>query len=391
MANTFSNNIIPKPIHEMLSGRDAFYNRQAEVNEEFSSDFPKQTDYTVNLDSRIYRFAKTLFDYTIGLPITIMHGLIGCALLQATPITYFSDSSSLQHARKNAVANMNLKGFEVKRITLNVDGYRVDAQIIGKKDTLTNGKWTLFAGGNAMLCNESESTLLPFLEETNNNLITFNYPTVAGSPDMFPSKEGCYKAVQGLLEMLEDKDNGVGATDVTVWGLSFGGGAIGEALSRHTPKDGIKYAVVKDRTFAEMADVVHEFGTKITRNSILPDFLRSTVVNIIWLAVKVFGWNLYSAASIDTFKAPEYILQQAIPTPLMTSTHPTLNMTDVDQLELTDNVISKDCSLAKRVFSEEFVGKRDNVNFVGLLESHNQSLFNATQKELGKKIVPLSI
>lgn len=377
------------PLHSLLEGDQAFYNK--EVSLDFNDPL-KPADYRVDLDNRIYIFAKTLFDYTIGLPITTIHSLLGYLMLPASFINAVMVSpEGMARQREDTIQDLNRRGFEVKPLKVDIDGYMIDAQIVGKKETLNNGKWTLFSGGNAMFCNEHYPNAIEnFIELSNNNLITFNYPSVGFSQGAVPSKQACVKAMQGLLKMLEDKKLGLGAKEITLWGLSLGGGIVGEALKHHTPQEGVKYVAVKDRTFSNLSGVVYNIGTEIATNFPFPDLLKTLVVYVAWIATKIFGWDLNSEASLDNFKGHEIILQTVTKETLdPTEDKRIVEISDVNDIELNDGIIAKDVSLANAILSQRSKENRANISVLGVSENHFEPFMHETQKVLSEKIAKI--
>lgn len=377
------------PLYSLLEGEQAFYNTEVPLD---FNDPLKPVDYRVDLDNRIYIFAKTVFDYTLGLPITAIHTLLGYLMLPASFMnTVMVSPEGMAREREDTIQDLNRRGFEVKPLKVDVDGYMIDAQIIGKKENLNNGKWTLFSGGNAMFCNEHyPSAIENYLELSNNNLITFNYPSVGFSKGAVPSKQACVKALQGLLKMLEDKKLGIAAKEITLWGLSLGGGVVGEALKHHVPQEGVKYVAVKDRTFSNLSDVVYNIGTETAKNFPLPDLLKTLVVYVAWIATKIFGWDLNSEASLDNFKGHEIILQTVTKETLdPIEDKRVIEITEVNDIELNDGVIAKDVSLANAILSKRSKENRANISVLGVSENHFGRFMYETQKVLSEKIAKI--
>lgn len=367
-------------VASLLSGPSAFYHQENIQNENFTQPL-KQAHYTTSIEKRIYVLAKTLFKYTIALPITLTHHLIGLAILPGSILTYFANFTS-NYIQTQRIERAKLFGYQIKRIRVDIDGYQVDAQIIGKKEHLNNGRWTLFAGGNAMLCNEIPAEALPleFLNQTQSNLITFNYPSVGQSSHLLPSKQGCVKAIQGLLKMLEDKEQGLGAQKIAIWGLSIGGGFVGEALAQHKKQDDISYAVIKDRTFSDISST----ATHVVINSENPSFLMKTLQKIIYYTIYFFGWEISSHASLNTFKAPEIILQQATGKAFEGATSSTIPIENIEDIKKTDGIIQRDDSLAAKILSQG-VEKPEASLIIGIKENHFSPLCSSI-KDLAEKV-----
>ena len=83
------------------------------------------------------------------------------------PENYANDSRS----------NISLDGeWKYKRITVEVDGYKIDATIVGKATTLNNGRWMLASNGNG----EFYEDKLSYSDDFKQNW--FNYINFSGTP-----------------------------------------------------------------------------------------------------------------------------------------------------------------------------------------------------------------
>ena len=182
--------------------------------------------------------------------------------------------------------------WKVKRLTIEVDGYHIDAAIMGKAATLENGRWVLTSNGNGSFYENHfhDHNFKQILSKIDRNTILFNYPGVGCSPGL-PNRQAMAKAYRAVLAFLEDQKNGIGAKEIIGYGHSIGGGIQGEALNSHTLKKDIKYVFIKGRTFSELASVASKTS---------------------WLMgalVKLLGWNINTLESSKRLKAPEIILQ----------------------------------------------------------------------------------
>ncbi|MCH1430066.1 MAG: hypothetical protein L7U87_04820, partial [Chlamydiales bacterium] len=293
----------------------------------------------------------------IAFPISIynlIHVLIGkVALLPAsTPqVMGLSRDYALKTRRNISLDN----DWKVKRISLKVDGYIIDAAIMGKESTFSNGRWLLSSNGNGEFYeNKIQSySFKNILTQLEGSAIVFNYPGVGASSGV-PNREAMSKAYQAILNFLEDRSNGIGATEIIAYGHSIGGGVQGDALCSHKLKKGIKYCFVKSRTFSDLSTA----ASYITRSKIL-GFL-----------VYLFGWNISSIDSSRKLQAPEIILQTAA-----VGTYTDLQREEAKIVH--DDVIPAQATLASKLLEEE--GKLPFAKekyFIGIPEFHSNSIYN---------------
>ena len=94
------------------------------------------------------RVAKIIFA-TIVFPVGIyhlLHILAGKIIVQASIL----GAPFANNIRKGIQINRHTH-WKYKRITIEVDGTKIDAMITGKKETLANGRWVLASNGNGEL------------------------------------------------------------------------------------------------------------------------------------------------------------------------------------------------------------------------------------------------
>lgn len=200
-----------------------------------------------------------------------------------------------------------------KRITVEVDGYKVDALIIGKKATIQNRKWVLVSNGSNEFYEKipahstpkkgigsfkEDSDIVKIADNLESNLLIFNYPGVQSSSGL-PSRKAVSKAYRAMLNFLEDK-KGIGANEIVGYGLCLGGAAQAEALEVHRLKSGIKYIFIKDRTFSNITSLIF-YGSFSSKSYLL----------LAIIIAKVFGWNMNCANSSRRLSVPEIIIQHS--------------------------------------------------------------------------------
>ena len=170
----------------------------------------------------------------------------------AQSILWGRSISTADTDRKTAINNLKKHNYKVRDIVLEIDGIRYSGLMIGHKNTLHNGRWILAAAGNyGTIEDMAEYAADPSFE--GRNIVMINGPGVIRSQgDAVPQTIGAAQRV-GLL-FLEK----LGAKEITLWGFSFGGGAIGQAIMQHDFKNGIQYRVVFQMTFSRLSDITKE-------------------------------------------------------------------------------------------------------------------------------------
>jgi len=341
---------------ESLKESTAFYNQPdylVSTKRDFALENSLPVNYTWNTENKIIRIAKQIFSIII-LPIGIyhlLHALVGkVALLPASTPSLMGRSNNYANRIRSTIS---LDGeWKYKRITVEVDGYNIDAVIMGKTSSLSNGRWILASNGNGEFYEQKLSYSYDFkqiLSELKGNAIVFNYPGVGASSGL-PNRQAMAKAYRAILNLLEDKENGIGAKEIIGYGYSIGGGVQGDALKTHELKKDIKYVFVKNRTFSDLSTT----ASILTRNPFL-GFL-----------VKLLGWNMDSVESSKKLQAPEIIMQRADVTNFYEELQESSKITG-------DGVIPCDASLAKALLDDAECPK-ENKLFIGMLEDHNDDL-----------------
>lgn len=354
------------PFFDILSGENAFYNSPDYVEStqrDFASNASLPVSYTWNTEHKIIRIAKQILSIII-FPIGIyklIHSLVGKFVLVPASLESLNYENQLR-LKINLIDEID--EWKYKRITVKVNGYKIDAIIVGKASTLSNRRWVLASNGNGELYENNFFTregrevyyFKQILKSINSNAIVFNYPGVGASSGL-PSRKAMTKAYRAMLTFLEDKDNGIGAKEIIGYGHSIGGGVQGDALREHELKEDIGYVFVKSRTFSNLA-IEASFKT----NCSLVGFL-----------IKILGWNINPAESSKRLQVPEFILQ--------TISHDRSNffpeeLTESSQI-IDDGMILAEASLAKNLLDDDQC-PRENKIFLGLKETHNIGLLEPT-------------
>ncbi len=342
------------PLQRILTGQDAFYKSQnylETTGTDFASRVALPTSYTWNTEHRIITIAKEILSYLSIAPMIYnwLHSTAGrMGILPASDQSHYSNGSEHPNILRE---NINLQSdWKYKRLTIEVDGDKVDTCIMGKASTLGNRRWTLSSNGNAEFYEAKlgHPDFQNLLNETNSNALVFNYPGVGASMGS-PSRKSMTKAYRAMLAFLEDQENGIGAREIIGYGHSIGGGAQGDALREHTLKDDINYVFIKSRTFSDLSKTV------------------ATMVRVPFISffVKLMGWNIDSVYSSKILQAPEVILQ--------TADVERYTILSDSQRIIHDGVIAPEASLAKALLDDPDCPQK-NKTFIGIPEPHNEPL-----------------
>lgn len=380
----------------ILCGKKAFYNQPHYLpisKQEFSSSECLPVSYTWNTEIRntehkIIRITKKILPTIIlfvGLP-TLSYLLIGKASLKHSvsvlalsvgvnkflriiagtcilPIASPLLVGPLKKIFADTLANTRSKvplinDWKYKRMTIEVDGCKIDSVIMGKPDTLANKRWLLASNGNAesyesKLC---DSKFEEILSKLNCNALVFN-PPGGGASTGSASVQTMSKAYRAMLTFLEDQEQGIGAKAIVGYGFSIGGAIQGEALKTHPLKKDVKYVFVKDRTFFTLSQLVSQMMGRI-----------------LGFFIKPLGWEMDSLASSKKLQEPEIVIQ----TTAKQNSH---LLESIDDLSESDGVIKKRGSLAFGLLKE---GIHKNKHYLGTTSNHNDPLDTASIEHLSK-------
>lgn len=347
------------PFARFLSGADAFYLQPDYVDttrEEMAQvDTPKEAAYRYTTCSPLWRRVKTMVSivaFPVGL-YYIVHALAGkLALLPASsPKLLGLPDNFAQLIRQKA--SVDSGEWKYKRISVLVDGRRIDAAVMGRASTMDNGRWTLVSNGNGQFWEEKLGFDIGFrrmVEALNSNVLVFNYPGV-GNSEGWPSAWGMVDVQHAMKAFLVDEEKGIGAHEVIVWGHSIGAGVQGDALSLLPPPnrehpDSVRYVFVKSRTF----DSLSSAATSIA---------GSVAGFLVWAT----GWNFSPWKSSISLSHPEIVLQTA-------NVREYTDLTKKGVEVVHDGIIPAKATLAPRLISEGYVGSASK-KLIGMPEGHN--------------------
>lgn len=261
--------------------------------------------------------------------------------------TAFADSLAETRAKIPLIND-----WKYKRITIEVDGCKIDSVMMGKPDTLANKRWLLASNGNGQYYEGKledkfkDNKFKEILGKLNCNALLFNPPGV-GANSGSASVQTISKVYRAMLTFLEDQEQGIGAKEIIGYGFSIGGAIQGEALKTHPLKKDVKYVFVKDRTFSTLSKLVSQMMGRI-----------------LGFFIKPLGWEMGSLTSSKTLQVPEIIIQ----TTAKQNFH---LLENTDDLIESDGVIKKRGSLAFELLKE---GIHKNKHYLGTTSSHNEAL-----------------
>ena len=354
------------PFSEILSGKNAFYKRSdylESTRRDLDANHLPSVTYVWNTEHKTTRIIRQVLQ-TIIFPIGVyqlLHALVGkVALLPASaPRLMGYPKNHADDSRRNISLNGEWK---CKRIAIEVDGYQVDSIIVGKADTLGNGRWVLASNGNGEFYEDKlySDEFGQILSQIHGNAIVFNYPGVGASSGL-PNRQAMAKAYRAILTFLEDQEKGIGARQIIGYGHSIGGGVQGDALKTHKLKEGVKYVFIKSRTFSNLKTAA--------------SFLTCRPLGFL---VKILGWNVDAVGASKKLQVPEIIMQTA-------NVETYEELADSSKI-IGDGIIPAQASLAKALLDDPQCPK-DRKLFIGMREDHNAELVDPSY--LAKKIEAL--
>lgn len=344
---------------KMLEGPQPFYN-SADYEKNKVRDFAQTetlpVSYTWNTENRIVRIAKKILSIII-FPVGIyklLHSIAGIIILPAS-----QNNGNVSSKRYAQIVREDIGVFEnewkYKRITVEMDGYKIDAMIVGKATTLSNRRWVLVSNGNGEYYEEkifAGREIKSLLSEIDGNALFFNYPGVGASTGV-PNRQAMANAYRAMLHLLEDKQNGIGAKEIIGYGHSLGGGVQGDALKTHSFNKEIKYVFVKSRTFSNLSATVSNILSKS-----------------LGIVVKILGWNMDTVESSKRLRAPEIVLQCS-----NVDDYKEFSTAEDSSNLVHDTVISANVSLARALLVDDHCEKTHK-KIIGINDYHNDPLSN---------------
>lgn len=346
---------------------------------------PSDPNCTWNTEHKAVFVAKQIFSVFI-FPIVLLHAL-------ATRVVLWSASNSKNPSKNhlNALRSaipIDTNRWKYKRFTLAVDGYEIDTVIMGMNSTLDKGRWVL---GSFGACYEEkiapDSDFSCMVRDLNSNAIVFNCPGMGASSGLL-SRRAMEKAYRAILTFLEDRDKGIGATQIIGYGHSIGATIQASALNKRELKPEIKYVFVKSMPFSRISTAVSLLFAKT------PNKCLEKIGKCLEKVAKIFGWNGDSVVSSKKLQAPEIIVQSANVNEcqdLAGSGQPRLRRSKTglvknntqSELIKDDGKVKPAASLAKALLEDpEENWANNNKVFLGVPEGHHEPLSNGSRQKL---------
>lgn len=371
-------------LYDTLHGSNAFYkqaNYVEKTKEEFQINQPPAPAHVIETGNKTWRIAQQVL-FTVGclflgymvlhklgsffeffrqyglphvpliaqlalFPFTLphlIHGLVGLATVPGSIISLFCASS---WRKEIDVEDLDKEGFKIKRFSIEVDGYTIDAVMLGRN--LASDRWMLMSGGNgefyeALKHEFIQDNLTLFLDTLDTNAILFNYAGVGASSGL-PNRNIMVKAYEAFLKILEDD---IKAKTIFGYGHSIGGGVQADALLDHEFKDGVRYLFMKSRTFTDFADTAAD-----------------VLFHPIDYVIRFVQWNFETLKSSASLKCPELIFQT-------TDSHFYEDISKHITSIIPDPLISPTVALAQGLLSQTTNWK--NKFFMGIREGHNDGI-----------------
>ena len=145
-----------------------------------------------------------------------------------------------------------------REVTLEKEGHRYNGFMLGHSSSISNGKWALFAPGNAVAIEQialEPSCLSPYLD-AGYNILMVNGPGVGKSQGL-ATVNRIGDAQEAALSFLE---SAIKAKQIAMAGQSLGGAAMGLATMKHQFKPDVHYLSLKIMTFDRLSHIVKKIA-----------------------------------------------------------------------------------------------------------------------------------
>jgi hypothetical protein len=236
------------------------------------------------------------------------------------------------------------EGREVKRVSVQANGYLIDTLIVGKRENLGNGRFIIFSNGNGEVYEARRNDYLELADHLQATIIFYNYASTGRSGGFLPNHEAILVSHQAMHAFAREE---LGAKEIIDFGHSIGGGIQGENLKTMPLDRKVQYVFVKHMTFATLSGEAQG------------------MVGTIGAAIPYLNWEYSSVESSKALQHREIIVQQGRVTKNQEMTH-------VSELTERDPVILGNESLAKALFEDPTCCK--NKSFILVGEGHNDRI-----------------
>jgi len=249
--------------------------------------------------------------------------------------------------------NINLEGeWLFLRLTLRFGIMDIDAMIATRAYTKSSGRWLLPALGLSEIYEYqlapsreykfSHGRFSQIAEQLNANILFFNYPEMGASTGQL-TRETLVKSHEIALDFLEHQ---LEPKEIILYGHSTGAVVQGLSLLKRNLFSDLRYVVVADRTFSEMAAVLRHLKGRLVAS-----------------VFSCLGWNM---SALSWYRAP------TVPTIVISAikgiTQPT-KVDSVDKAVYVDDTIPFDGSLVCALKTPP-----PNTRFFGVPEQHKYAI-----------------
>ncbi len=145
-------------------------------------------------------------------------------------------TGSLDQQRMEGATQLKAKNYVMRHVVLQKDGTSFSGVLVGKPETLNNGKWVLQATGNLepiekfLTCKENYADAY---QRKKYNLLMVNGPGVGRSGGM-ATTDNLWEPQEIAITFLEQV---IHATKIVIAGFSLGAAASGQGIVKHEFKD----------------------------------------------------------------------------------------------------------------------------------------------------------
>lgn len=230
--------------------------------------------------------------------------------------------------------------------------------------------------------------LLNFCEQTQSNLILFNYVGYGFSTQTYPSKTTYLDSCKAVMKMVQDHLKGLNAKEVCLFGYSLGGGMIGALLEENSDLllKSRHYVIIKDRSFSSIDKAAEGTLSSIGNLLKLPFNLAEEDTKHLSNLSKNSLWDFSSTqSSRNLTDIPEIVLQHGKTPRRAKKPFTPYVLKRVSQLAPTDNVIASTASMAHAVLSDKTYPKK-NKTVLGIPETHFEHHSKTTTAYLARKV-----
>ncbi|MBA3602189.1 MAG: hypothetical protein H0W50_00755 [Parachlamydiaceae bacterium] len=167
---------------------------------------------------------------------------------------------------KTEIQTLIGQDFIIRSISIHKSGSCYDGVLITHRDTILNGKWIINALGNDSVMEYRIIQIAKRNFAFMSNTLLINGPGVCKSGG-WPTRYQMGAGFEAGIKFLEQQ---VKATHIIMYGLSLGGGMMGEAILNHDfskgMKDNIRYLSITDRSFSRLSTIADATKGKIVKS-----------------------------------------------------------------------------------------------------------------------------